>query len=507
MRDSRTCRQIILCLLLCPGIGFAASVGSSPRAQSTSFETSAPFLKTTIGLLTLAIVSFCIGALIVYALLRSRKQPQTQTETSLSEEGSFLSDVLQSTHDGFLGLSSDGHIVEVNIAYCRMSGYSRNELLGMHIRNLEAIDSYEEIQERIERVAREGNTFFETAHRKKNGEKFQVEISVTPVKVAPIAFIGFCRDISKRMQVESSLTHFSDLMRYVIEHTRSAIAIHDTNLNYLYVSQRYLTEYHITDPNIIGKHHYEVCPDIPQKWRDVHQRCLKGEVINADDDIFERADGSTEWTRWECRPWFAQDGEIGGIIVYTEVVTEHKKIELELRQTKDHLEKLINHANAPIVVWDAHQRITRFNHAFELLTGRNASEVLSTPIESLFPPDQRKAILDLMESTNHHQNPDSTEIDILHKNGSIRTVLWNSASIFDQDDCELIATIAQGQDITDRKSAENRVSEQLQELQRWYRVMLNRENRIIELKKEVNDLLSMLAQAPRYSRNTWENPT
>jgi PAS domain S-box-containing protein len=249
-----------------------------------------------------------------------------------------------------------------------------------------------------------------------------------------------------------------------------------------------------------------VFPDLPQKWRDVHQRCLKGEVISADDDQYERSDGSIAWTRWECRPWFQQNGEIGGIIVFTEVINERKEIEFELLQTKDHLEKLIGHANAPIVVWDAQQRITRFNHAFELITGKKAEEVLDTSFELLFPPDRRQAIVELMDAINLQQNPDSIEIDILHKDGSVRTVLWNSARIFDQNNHELIATIAQGQDITGRKIAEKQVSAQLKELQRWYQVMLNREDRIVELKKEVNDLLSLLAQSPRYPSTTLEDP-
>ena len=139
--------------------------------------------------------------------------------------------------------------------------------------------------------------------------------------------IASLRSRAERKNADAALGHFHDLMRYIIEHNRSAIAVHDRELNYIYVSQRYLEEYKIKVKDIIGRHHYEVFPDLPQKWRDVHQRVLKGEVCSAEDDSYTRDDGSVEWTRWECRPWYEADGSIGGIIVYTEVITERKRAE------------------------------------------------------------------------------------------------------------------------------------------------------------------------------------
>ncbi len=145
-------------------------------------------------------------------------------------------------------------------------------------------------------------------------------------------------DPEKLKKAEDRLSHFHDLLRYIIEHTNSAVAVHDTDLRYIYVSQRYLEQYGIRDMDIIGKHHYDVFPDLPQKWRDVHQRVLKGEVVSADRDDYKRDDGSVHWTRWECRPWYKRDGSIGGIIVYTEVITEQVEAEEELRKLKDNLE-------------------------------------------------------------------------------------------------------------------------------------------------------------------------
>ena len=87
---------------------------------------------------------------------------------------------------------------------------------------------------------------------------------------------------------EEQLIHSHDLMDYIISHAQSAIAVHDKDLKYVYVSKRYLKEYKVKEQNIIGKHHYEVFPDLPQKWRDVHQRALAGEVLSAEEDPYFR---------------------------------------------------------------------------------------------------------------------------------------------------------------------------------------------------------------------------
>ena len=70
---------------------------------------------------------------------------------------------------------------------------------------------------------------------------------------------------SNRKRMEEQLIHSQDLMDYIISHTRSAIAVHDRDLKYIYVSKRYLEDYKIKEQNIIGKHLYEVFPDLPQK--------------------------------------------------------------------------------------------------------------------------------------------------------------------------------------------------------------------------------------------------
>jgi len=186
-------------------------------------------------------------------------------------------------------------------------------------------------------------------------------------------------------------------------------------------------------------------------------------------------------------------------------ITERKKAINDLLETRNYLDSLLEYANAPIIVWDPHLRITRFNRAFEKLTGRKAADVVGKELNLLFPSDSRDASLQHIRQTTTGKRWEVIEIPILHADGSVHTVLWNSAAIYSPDGSQIIAIIAQGQDITERKKAEDKSKEQLQELQRWYEVMLGRENRVLELKKEINDLLTQAGQPPRYMSTDGES--
>ena len=148
---------------------------------------------------------------------------------------------------------------------------------------------------------------------------------------------------------------------------------------------------------------------------------------------------------------------------YRKELADRKRAEEELRETRDYLENLLNHANAPIIVWNPRSEITQFNHAFERLTGYRSEEVTGQPLSLLLPRASREQSLSDIELTLSGDRWESVEIPILRKDGDVRIVLWNSANIYAEDGKTLLATIAQGQDITERKRAQKalRKSEQL----------------------------------------------
>jgi PAS domain S-box-containing protein len=145
------------------------------------------------------------------------------------------------------------------------------------------------------------------------------------------------QEIQERLQVEAALRDSEERLRLFIEHAPSAIAMFDQQMCYLAASRRWRDDYNLGDREIIGRSHYEIFPDIPQRWKDIHQHCLTGFVKKCEEDPFPRASGETEWVRWAIHPWYMGTGDVGGIVMFTEVITERKQAQQQLQQANQEL--------------------------------------------------------------------------------------------------------------------------------------------------------------------------
>ncbi len=140
--------------------------------------------------------------------------------------------LINTTADGFCALNLAGRITDVNEAYCRMTGYTRDELLERHISALEADDSFEEIQQRIALLMSLGFDRFETRHRSKDGRLIDIEASISYVPQQS-ALLAFLRDISARKASERQILHLNHVLQrradeiqalYEAEHEHRALA-------------------------------------------------------------------------------------------------------------------------------------------------------------------------------------------------------------------------------------------------------------------------------------------
>ena len=144
----------------------------------------------------------------------------------------------------------------------------------------------------------------------------------------------------ERVQADLALREGEERFRTLIEHAPVALAMFDADMRYLAVSRRWLRDYGLGEQDLTGRSHYEVFPDIPERWKSAHRRGLAGEVVREREDRFESIDGTVEWHNWEVRPWRKVDGTVGGLVLFTEDVTERKQTEAEISDLRAEMESL-----------------------------------------------------------------------------------------------------------------------------------------------------------------------
>ncbi|WP_272422457.1 PAS domain-containing protein [Polyangium jinanense] len=115
-------------------------------------------------------------------------------------------------------------------------------------------------------------------------------------------------------------------LRVFVEHTPIAAALLDRDMRYLAASEDWLSDLRVEERDVIGRSHYDVFPEMPDRWRDIHHRCLAGATEESEEDPFPRADGRLDWVRWKIVPWRDGTGEVGGLFLVTEVITEKKRL-------------------------------------------------------------------------------------------------------------------------------------------------------------------------------------
>lgn len=237
------------------------------------------------------------------------------------------------------------------------------------------------------------------------------------------------------------------------EHTPVALAMFDRDMRYISASRRWLTNYGpgLTGRDLRGLSHYEVFPHIPDRWREVHRRALSGEVVRCDEDSVQRADGRLQWLRWEVRPWQDAAGQIGGIVVFSEDITERQRLEME----REKFVSLADHSVEFIGMCDADFNLFYVNPAGLQLVGlETLAAARGVKIQDFFFPEDQPFIGNEFFPKVLAEGHGEVEIRFRHfKTGD---AIWMHYNVFNLLDAKGAATgwATVSRDITARRQAE-----------------------------------------------------
>ena len=276
---------------------------------------------------------------------------------------------------------------------------------------------------------------------------------------------SYYRDVRlKKMQTENH-----DLITQLVKDDFCALAVFDRKLHYLYVSDKFLQNYQINREDIIGRSQYQLFPDMPERWKNAYNRALAGETVSSEEDIYFRKDGKIFITRWKYCPWYLSagegEGEVGGVILYTEIISERKNLEKDLLKEQELTRLVLQTMGQGVVLLDENMVMKYVNPAFCRMLGYQPDDLIGKKPADITAPE----FLSQVPVTFMNRMAGKTgqfESALLNTEGTYVPVLITAAPRFEHG--KIIGAVSAIIDITERKKAELDIKKLTDEYERIF---------------------------------------
>lgn len=178
-----------------------------------------------------------------------------------------------------------------------------------------------------------------------------------------------------------------ELIELLLGFVPAAIALFDRDMRYLACNTRWIDDLGLSQRQIIGRSHYEIFPEMPEEWRELHRQAMAGKSFSRIREPFPRMNGRVDWISWSISPWHDAKGNVGGVLIITEMVTSQIEHELRYRILGEELSLYVaSEDKTAMVMLDDVGRISLWNSGAESLFGWNEEEIKGKSFERMFGP-------------------------------------------------------------------------------------------------------------------------
>lgn len=157
-----------------------------------------------------------------------------------------------------------------------------------------------------------------------------------------------------------------------------AISILDTRYNYLACSKPWVKSARLQSENdLVGKNHFDVFSNTPAKWKAKFRKAMKGQVQNITKEFYPFNNKEGEWFNARISPWKKNNGEIGGVVMYIEIITEQIIKEHHFNNTYNQLKEA--RKLGKLFTWEFNPNSGKFKWS----AGSNVQKISATNLEEI----------------------------------------------------------------------------------------------------------------------------
>lgn len=343
--------------------------------------------------------------------------------------------------------------VEFNAAVYEQLGYTYEEFAQMSIHDYEALESTEETLKRIANIQQFGRDSFETKHRKKSGEVFDVWVNVVAVDFLGVPhMIASYRDITeiKRseellIQKQQELSNQQYFLRTLVDTIPDLVWLKDPNGKYLACNTKFEHLYAAKESDIIGKDDFDfVSPELARFFQENDRKAMELGETHQNDEYLVFADGSYEGTFNTIKtPMRDLNGEVIGVLGIARDISERKAKDEEIRRVE---------ALAKIGTWKWKIETNEFtgsDEAYRIFNFSKEAKVTLEEVLSRFHPDEKdKVVYMLMQASKTERQVGST-YRIFDENGQIKWIRTHTDFVYSQEG-KPIKAVGIFQDVTEQ---------------------------------------------------------